>query len=147
MRPSEIKLGTLASLAIIMLFLAMALSACGGDPPDAAPMEIDFQWRKIDKSSSENPEIRVSGVPEGTVYFFVEVTDPDMPALPNGGGIVDNDGSGVIKRGTIVGHYIGPNPPYQTVRNYEVKVEALEKDKKIIGVGRKVRRFPPREED
>ena len=147
MRPYQIKLGTLASLVIIMLFLITALSACGGDPADALPLEVDFKWQKMDRASGTNPEVRVSGVPEGTVSFFVGLTDLDLKSFNHGGGYVANDGTGVIKRGTIEGYFYGPDPPQGIVHSYEIKVEALDKDKKIIGLGRKVQKFPPQNQD
>ena len=57
----------LTGLAVLMTI------ACSSDPENAAVMGVEFEWQAIDNGSSDNPEIRLSGVPEGTVRFLVSL--------------------------------------------------------------------------
>ena len=37
-------------------------------------MTVDFEWQQIDKGSQENPEIRMTGIPEGIKRFLVSLS-------------------------------------------------------------------------
>ena len=130
------------AIAISMLFLC----SCSSDINDAVPMGIDFKWQLKDRGSEANPEIRLTGVPEGTVRFFVGLVDLNVKGYDHGGGFVDNDGSGVIARGTIKGNYAGPDPPFETLNhNYEITVKAYDESGKVIGIGKQAHRFSLRQ--
>ena len=103
------KNGLFISLAVGMILL---LSACSDEAENAAAMGVDFEWQQIDKGSTENPEIRLTGVPSGTRRFMVSLIDLNLNAFDHGSGFVDNDGSGIIRRGTVKGTYNGPDPPF-----------------------------------
>lgn len=105
-------------------------------------MGVDFKWQPIDYGSQENPEIKLTSVPEGTKRFFVGLVDLNISTYDHGGGFVDNDGSGIIARGTIKGNYNGPAPWLpDMVHDYEITVKAYDEDEKMIGMGKKVETF------
>ena len=105
-------------------------------------MGVDFKWQPIDYGSQENPEIKLTSVPEGTKRFFVGLVDLNISTYDHGGGFVDNDGSGIIARGTIKGNYNGPAPWLpDMVHDYEITVKAYDEDEKVIGMGKKVETF------
>ena len=126
----------LTGLAVLMTI------ACSNDPENAAVMGVEFEWQAIDNGSSENPEIRLSGVPEGTVRFLVSLVDLNMNGFDHGSGFVDNNGSGIIARGSTKGSYVGPAPHLGTDKHtYEITVRAYDKDGNVIGVGKKAKPF------
>ena len=55
-----------------------AIGLHGYQPQDAAVVGVDFKWPPLDFGSSENPAIRLTGVPEGTRRFFVGPVDLDV---------------------------------------------------------------------
>lgn len=80
--------------------------------------------------NSPNPEIKVRNFPEGTAFFQVSLKDLDAKSFNHGGGTVNNDGSGVISKGSLKG-YKGPCPPSGT-HTYEFTVRALNADKTLV---------------
>jgi hypothetical protein len=128
-------------------FLTITLSfflicSCTSDSKDVPSMGVDFKWQPIDYGSQENPEIKLTSVPEGTKRFFVSLVDLNISTYDHGGGFVDNDGSGIIARGTIKGNYNGPAPWLpDMVHDYEINVKAYDEDEKVIGMGKKVETF------
>ena len=56
----------------------LILCSCQNDSENAAQMNVDFEWQQIDKGSQENPEIRLTGVPEGTKRFLVSLVDLNL---------------------------------------------------------------------
>ena len=128
-------------IAAILLVVFMAWS-CTNESKNAAVMGVDFEWQQIDKGSSDNPEIRLTGVPEGTARFLVSLVDLDLKGFDHGSGFVDNDGSGFIARGATKGSYGGPDPPFSTVKHtYEITVTAYDATGKVIGIGKKAQPF------
>jgi phosphatidylethanolamine-binding protein (PEBP) family uncharacterized protein len=116
--------------------------ACTDESKNAAAIVVDFEWQSIDFGASENPEIRLTGVPEGTERFFVGLVDLDVSTYDHGGGYVDNDGSGIITRGSIKGNYNGPAPWLpDMIHDYEITVKAYDSNGKVIGIGKKVNKF------
>lgn len=130
---------------IFMMLLALIVSGCSSETvsPDAVVLDVDFNWTEKDRGSTENPEIRVSGIPQGTKRFFVELVDLDNPGFSHGGGFAENDGSGIIRRGSIEGHYGGPSPPPPIIHRYEITVKAIDINGTIVGIGKKTKAFPP----
>lgn len=105
-------------------------------------MTVAFEWQQIDKGSQENPEIRLTGVPEGTKRFLVSLVDLNLKGFDHGSGYVDNDGSGIIARGALKGSYNGPDPPFLDMRhNYEISVKALDEKGNVIGFGKNAKVF------
>ena len=126
-------------LAIVPLLIGVS---CTNESQDAAVMGVEFEWQPTDFGSSENPEIRLTGVPEGTQRFFVGLVDLNVSTYDHGGGFADNDGSGSIARGSINGNYSGPAPWLPgMVHDYEITVKAYDNNGKMIGIGKDVRRF------
>ena len=116
--------------------------SCANESGNTAAISVDFEWQPIDYGSSDNPEIRLTGVPQGTVRFLVSLMDLNLKAFDHGSGYVENDGSGVIARGAVKGTYNGPDPPSPVVQHtYEITVEALDENGKVIGVGKAARKF------
>jgi phosphatidylethanolamine-binding protein (PEBP) family uncharacterized protein len=82
------------------------------------------------------------GVPEGTKRFLVSLVDLNLNGFDHGSGFVDNDGAGIIARGTVKGSYNGPDPPYPNLKHsYEITVEALDEKATVIGIGKKAKVF------
>ena len=105
-------------------------------------MTVDFEWQQIDKGSQENPEIHLKSVPEGSKRFLVSLVDLNNKGFDHGSGFVDNDGSGIIARGTVKGSYNGPDPPFPSVKHkYEITVMALDEKDTVIGIGKRAKVF------
>ncbi|MDJ0783901.1 MAG: YbhB/YbcL family Raf kinase inhibitor-like protein [Desulfosarcinaceae bacterium] len=133
-------------LGVPLLIAMLLMPACTNDLKDAAPMTVDFKWQLMDRGADANPEIRLAGVPAGTARFFVGLVDLDNNGYDHGGGFVDNDGSGVIARGSIKGNYAGPDPPFETLNHtYEITVKAYDDAGKVIGIGKQAHRFSLRD--
>lgn len=130
---------------IFMILLALIVSGCSSETvsPDAVVLDVDFNWTEKDRGSTKNPEIRVSGIPQGTKRFLVELVDLDNPGFSHGGGFTENDGSGIIRRGSIAGHYGGPSPPPPIIHSYEITVKAIDVNGTTVGIGKKTKDFPP----
>ena len=127
---------------VVSALVLFALSACGGDLDDVAPMTVDFDWQQIDKGSQENPEIRLAGVPAETTRFLVSLVDLNLKGFDHGSGFAANDGSGTIARGAVRGSYNGPDPPFPSVKHtYEITVTAYDAEGRIVGVGRQAKVF------
>ena len=122
----------------LIAMLVVVLYACGDDPDNITRMGVDFEWQQIDKGSSDNPAIRLEGVPAGATRFLVSLVDLNLNGFDHGSGYAENDGSGVIARGAVKGSYNGPDPPFPSVRHtYEITVKALDADGTVIGIGSK----------
>jgi phosphatidylethanolamine-binding protein (PEBP) family uncharacterized protein len=105
-------------------------------------MGVDFEWRPIDYASSENPEIILTGVPEGTGRLVVSLVDLDMKMYDHGSGFVDYEGSGIIARGVIKGTYSGPAPRNpDMIHDYEITVKAYNEKGAVIGIGTNIKKF------
>jgi phosphatidylethanolamine-binding protein (PEBP) family uncharacterized protein len=127
---------------MITISALIIICACTGDSKDVALMEIDFEWQPIDRGSRDNPEIKLTGVPEGTKRFLVSLVDLYVTGFDHGSGFADNDGTGVIARGAAKGSYGGPDPPWPTMKNkYEITVRALNANGDVIGIGKKAKVF------
>jgi phosphatidylethanolamine-binding protein (PEBP) family uncharacterized protein len=130
-----------------VLFLVAALSilitcSCTNEYKDATQMGVDFEWQQIDKGSHDNPEIRLTGAPDDTQRFLVSLVDRDLKGFDHGSGYVDNDGSGIIARGTVKRSYNGPSPPFPSVKhNCEITVMALNEKDTVIGIGKRAKVF------
>lgn len=132
---------TLLFLSVIMLSIPIICS-CANETENIAEMGVDFEWQRTDFGSTENPEIRLTGVPEGTKRFFVGLVDLDISTYDHGGGFVDNDRTAHIARGTVKGNYNGPAPWLpDMIHDYEITVKAYDEDEKLIGVGKNVKKF------
>jgi phosphatidylethanolamine-binding protein (PEBP) family uncharacterized protein len=128
-------------LAVIVLS-TLIIGSCTGESNYAAAIGVEFEWQPIDYGSQKNPEIRLTGVPAGTKRFFVSLVDLNVSTYDHGGGFVDNDGSGIIASGSIRGNYNGPAPWLpDMIHDYEITVKACDENKKVVGIGKKVKKF------
>lgn len=126
----------------IWFFLAsllMLFGACSNDAldPDLAQISVEFVWDT--KNLGTSPEMTLKNVPQGTVYFKVRMFDLDN-RYPHGDEKIKNDNSNIIKPGAI-DPYQEPAPMYGSPR-YEVTIKAFNQEGKIIGIGKKMRRYP-----
>jgi phosphatidylethanolamine-binding protein (PEBP) family uncharacterized protein len=120
----------------------LILCSCSNESKNAAVITVDFEWQRKDKGSHDNPELRLTGVPEGTKRFLVSLVDTNLNGFDHGSGYVDNDGSGIIARGAVKGTYNGPDPPFPSVKHtYEISVKALGEKGNVIGIGKKSKKF------
>jgi phosphatidylethanolamine-binding protein (PEBP) family uncharacterized protein len=127
--------------------LLLLCVACSDKEQNGVALDVDFQWNPPCSRLAHNPRIALGDVPEGTVRFLVSLIDKDLPAFDHGSGFVDYKGSAVIEPGTVDGSYKGPSPPYGVIHDYEITVKALDADGEVLGIGRKVRRYPPEGEE
>ena len=131
-----------AAFLFVIVFPMLSFCGCTNDYKNAAQMTVDFEWQQIDKGSQKNPEIHLKGVPEGSKRFLVSLVDLNLKGFDHGSGFVDNDGSGIIARGTVKGSYNGPDPPFPSVKHtYEITVMALDEKDTLIGIGKRAKVF------
>ena len=129
-------------LLVCAALVVIVYCSCADDSEDAAAMGVDFDWQQIDKGSTDNPDILLTGVPPGTQRFLVSLVDLNLKGFDHGSGYVDNDGTGIIGRGTVKGSYNGPDPPYPSVKHtYEITVKALDEKGAVIGIGKNAKQF------
>lgn len=141
-RPYEEKKLKNLLLLVSVAFSIIFLCACTDEAENAAVMGVEFAWQLIDKGSSDNPQIRLTGVPPGTKRFLVSLVDLNLQGFDHGSGFVDNDGTGIIARGAVKGSYNGPEPPYPSVKHtYEITVKALDAKDAVIGIGKNAKQF------
>lgn len=132
---------------IVMLLYLLFLSGCSNEPvsPDVVALGVDFTWLDDQKCfDKRSPQIMVSGVPHSAQTLHVRLYDRTAK-YSHGGGIVPHDGSGVIPVGALH-KYMGPCPPDGSFR-YELTVKAMDASGVVIGIGKKMRRWPPVEEN
>lgn len=132
-------------IAVFLTLLVLSVPiifSCTNESEGVVVMGVEFEWQPIDFGSQKNPQIKLTGVPEGTKRFFVGLVDLDISTYDHGGGFVDNDDSGIIARGTIKGNYNGPAPWLPgMIHDYEITVKAYDENSRVIGVGKKVEKF------
>ena len=122
--------------------MLLTLFACTDDYKNAAVIGVNFEWQQIDKGAQENPEIHLTGIPQGTKRFLVSLVDLNLNGFDHGSGYADNDGSGIIARGAVKGSYNGPDPPFPSVKHrYEITVKALDEKDAVIGIGKNAKLF------
>jgi phosphatidylethanolamine-binding protein (PEBP) family uncharacterized protein len=119
-------------------WLAVAVSSTAALAGD---LTVDFKFDSSSRCSRTSPEIRVGGVPEGTVAFRVRLKDKNVPSWRHGGGKVVNDGSGIIPKGALTDGYNGPCPPSGS-HYYVFTVQALDTKDEELAEGEATERFP-----
>ena len=104
-------------------------------------ISVDFTWKLKHRCAPISPELRLSGIPPGTVELSVSMKDHDRPGNNHGGGFVKND-SGfpseyVIPEGGLKSRYMGPcNPVFESFgHDYEFYVTAYDAKREILGKG------------
>ena len=135
---------------LILILLFLAFTGCASKVIDETPtptlhrLTVYFFWPDNYGSCFDrnNPEIVVSDIPAGTIYFKVNAFD-SLNNYDHGGGKVMNDGTGKIAYGSVP-NYKGPCPmqsPYH-YGIYEFTVSAHNANDEMIGIGYYSRRFP-----
>lgn len=81
-----------AVFLLVVVLQMLIICSCNTESRKTAEMNIDFEWQQMDKGSQENPEIRLTGVPEDTKRFLVKLVDLNVKGFDHGSGFVDNDG-------------------------------------------------------
>ena len=133
---------------LIVISLSLAFTGCASKVNDEIPpihqMTVFFSWPDnygicFDPN---NPEIVVSDIPAGTIYFNVNAIDT-LNNYDHGGGKVMNDGTGGIAYGSVPNSK-GPCPRQSPhlYGIYEFQVSAYNANDEMIGVGKYSRRFP-----
>jgi len=126
------------NITYVLIIALIVLINCSNVSPDAIEMKVDFTWDGLVPCAlGGNPEIRISGIPEGTKTFVVSLYDHGMS---HGKQTLGNDGSGIIRKGAL-DEIEGPCPFADSGR-YKFKVEAVNANKKIIGIGSLERNYP-----
>ena len=122
--------------------LFLGLAGCSNVSSDAVELGVDFSWDGLVPCAlGGNPEIRVSGIPDATKTLVVRLYDH---GLSHGKQTFIYDGSGIIKKGAL-DEIEGPCPAIDSGR-YEFKVEALDANDVIIGIGSLEKYFPEKRE-
>jgi hypothetical protein len=93
---------------------------------------------------SGSPEIQLSNVPKGTVEIDFKMLDLWVPSFNHGGGKVKYTNQKSIPCGAFTPTYTGPSPPPPKVHDYELTATAKDKDGKVLGTAKFVRKFPER---
>lgn len=135
------------------IFIILTIFGCSKEKisPDVVEMEVDFSWTT--GSNDVFPELNVSNVPADTKQFYVVMKD-----LDNGHNraeyMLPNDEKNVLKSDTQVDALIIPAGAVKGFRGYgegwgqirhEVTVRAIDGNGVIVGIGKKMRKYP--EED
>ena len=121
--------------------------ACDDTAKNAVELDVDFKWNPPCTILFVRPKITIRNVPAGTVKYYVEMTDLDLPAFDHGSGYVKHENDGIIPAGAVRGSYAGPSPPYGVINTYEIKVKALSSNSDVLGVGKMSHRYPPKGEE
>jgi hypothetical protein len=135
-----------------LLLLPFAVTGCANKSPNrivipknAAKMTVAFTWQDVRACSHDSPEIIVDDIPQYAISLRVQLKNITVPEWNQGGGEVENDGSGRIPPQALDIGYNGPCPPLGERHKYEFWVMALDVDGEIIGFGKARQSFPPRQ--
>lgn len=99
---------------------------------------IKYTW------CSGSPEIQLSNVPKGTVEIDFKMVDLWVQSFNHGGGKVKYTNQKSIPCGAFTSTYTGPSPPPPQIHDYELTASAKDKDGKVLGSAKFVRKFPER---
>lgn len=123
---------------IVCVFILV--SGCTEVPDNAIKLDVNFEWTKESPCSNVSPPITVNNIPEETKYLRVSMVDLDLFRMDHGGCEVPYTGLKTISEGAIL-PFLGPCP--SETHSYEITVQALSADKKLIlGHGKAVRKYP-----
>ena len=125
-------------LACVLMIALLALISCSKVSSDAVELKVDFTWEGFSPCGvGSHPEIRVSGIPDETKVLVVKLTDH---GLSHGKQSLPYDGSGIIRKGML--DKIESPCPIGDPGRYKYKIEALNENKVIIGIGSRERYYP-----
>ena len=125
-------------LAYVLIIALLVLLSCSKVSSDAVELRVDFTWEGLVPCGvGGHPEIRVSGIPDETKVLVVKLYDH---GLSHGKQSLFYDGSGIIQKGTL--DKIESPCPMGDPGRYRFKIEAVNENKVVIGIGSKERYFP-----
>jgi hypothetical protein len=125
-------------IAYILIIVLLVLVSCSKVSSDAVELRVDFTWEGFSPCGmGSHPEIRVSGIPDETKVLVVKLTDH---GLSHGKQSFAYDGSGIIKKGTL--DKIESPCPIGDPGRYKYKIEALNENGVVIGLGSRERYYP-----
>jgi hypothetical protein len=125
-------------LAYVLIMILPVLIGCSNVSSDAVELGVDFTWEGFSPCGlGSHPEIQISGIPVETKFLVVKLTDH---GLSHGKQSLPYDGTGIIKKGML--DKIESPCPIGDPGRYKYKIEALNENKVIIGIGSRERYYP-----
>ena len=124
---------------IFLLIILSFLLGCSEDYSNLPQMSVDFKWPEAWTGEETSPELILGNVPDHTKSFSINMYDLDH-RYTHGGGTYAYNGSNLIPEGSLK-EYEGPYPPFGSNPRYEISVKALDENGKVIGFGKKMRRY------
>ena len=123
---------------IFLLIILSFLLGCSEDYSNLPQISVDFKWPEAN-TGTISPELILGSVPDHTKSFSISMYDLDHRYTHRGGTFAYN-GSNLIPEGSLK-EYEGPYPQLNSNPRYEISVKALDENGKVIGFGKKMRRF------
>jgi phosphatidylethanolamine-binding protein (PEBP) family uncharacterized protein len=133
----------MSKIILFFMVIMIALFGCNSTKvsENASVLNVTFEWTKASVCSSVSPEIHIMNIPKETKFLRIKVVDLDMPTYDHGGGEVLYDGSTTVSEGALK-TYDGPCPLFGVEHSYEIAVQALNADKKLVlGHGKAIRKY------
>ncbi len=127
---------------LTIALLTTSLSGCLATlDKNASKLNVAFEWTEKSRCSAISPPISVTNIPENAKFLSIRMVDLNVPSFNHGGGEIAYTGGSSIQEGALK-NFNGPCPPGAAHR-YEITVQALNADKKVIvGQGSAIRQFP-----
>ena len=123
---------------IFLMIILSFLLGCSEDYSNLPQISVDFIWPEAN-TGTISPELILGSVPDHTKSFSISMYDLDHRYTHRGGTFAYN-GSNLIPEGSLK-EYEGPYPPLNSNPRYEISVKVLDENGKVIGFGKKMRRF------
>ncbi len=117
----------LFSLMVMCFFSGCAIMQDSDDD-----MQVSAVIRSVHRCSRISPEIEIYNIPKDTMRFEVSLQDRADLSRIHGGGMWNNDESGIIPEGALTRHYMGACPPEGESRSYQYVVKALASDGRVL---------------
>lgn len=124
---------------IFLMIILSFLLGCSEDYSNLPQISVDFKWPEAWTGEETSPELILGNVPDHTKSFSINMYDLDH-RYTHGGGTYAYNGSNLIPEGSLK-EYEGPYPPFGSNPRYEISVKALDENGKVIGFGKKMRRY------
>jgi len=123
----------------ILIALFISFTSCSDVSPDAVELTLDYTWEGfLPCSPGTNPEILVSGIPDGTKYLVISMSGQNFSY---GKQKIAYSGSGTIEKGSL-DEIEGPCDMVLGTNRFKYTIEAVNKNGVIIGFGSKARDHP-----